>query len=429
MDDAGLSALLHRHASRRSVPGAALGVLQDGEATTVCFGVADVRTDEPVTPRTRFSVGSLTKSMVATVIARLTGQGRLASSDPVAECVSELRGADWARRSTVADLLANRSGLPLLTDLEFGFDARIGQDDAALSRFAGEIGAAGAGPSIWSYTNAGWCVLGRGIETVTDSGWEDAMRRHLFEPLGMTGTAFRGHPPAAPLAWGHEVSEAGAVPVDPLTARAYGPAGTTLVATVEDLLRFAGLHLGDDSLAWLRVPQAEVGIHGWLDSWCSGWAHWDWHGHPVWGWDGLVPGERLMLRFLPDERAAVVFATNGSTGRELYRSLFSELVPALFGIEFPRLRLEPVGPPGDLAPFAGTYGWRDRRMEVTAAAGGLRLSGDDYERREALPLGRRAFLVDPADPDSPAVTFGEFDAAGRPQVLYIMLWGLPRLDG
>ena len=47
--------------------------------------------------------------------------------------------------------------------------------------------------------------------------------------------------------------------------------------------------------------------------------------------------------------------------------------------------------------------------------------------REALPVDERTFLVDAAEPDNPTITFGAFDAAGRPQVLYIMLWGLPRL--
>jgi len=47
---------------------------------------------------------------------------------------------------------------------------------------------------------------------------------------------------------------------------------------------------------------------------------------------------------------------------------------------------------------------------------------------EALPLGDRTFLVDRANPDDPTVTFGAFDAAGRAQVLYLMLWGLPCLD-
>jgi hypothetical protein len=44
------------------------------------------------------------------------------------------------------------------------------------------------------------------------------------------------------------------------------------------------------------------------------------------------------------------------------------------------------------------------------------------------PLDERTFLVDPTDTDNPTVTFGAFDAGGRPRVLYSMLWGLPRLD-
>jgi hypothetical protein len=40
----------------------------------------------------------------------------------------------------------------------------------------------------------------------------------------------------------------------------------------------------------------------------------------------------------------------------------------------------------------------------------------------------RTFLVDAVDPDNPTVSFSAFDASGRPGVLYLMLWGLPRLD-
>ena len=45
----------------------------------------------------------------------------------------------------------------------------------------------------------------------------------------------------------------------------------------------------------------------------------------------------------------------------------------------------------------------------------------------AMPIDGRAFLVDPCDPDGPTVKFGAFDSAGRPHVLYDVLWGLPRV--
>lgn len=49
----------------------------------VCYGVADTRTGAPVTVESRFAVGSLTKSMVATVVARLAEDGGLSLDDPV----------------------------------------------------------------------------------------------------------------------------------------------------------------------------------------------------------------------------------------------------------------------------------------------------------------------------------------------------------
>jgi CubicO group peptidase (beta-lactamase class C family) len=278
----------------------------------------------------------------------------------------------------------------------------------------------------WSYTNVGWCLLGRVIETATGSAWEDAMRRHLFEGAGMTATTLATDAVSTGRVSGHEVTADGPTPVEPLIARAYGPAGTSVASTATDLLRFAALHLDDPSLAALRTVHADISIYGWLDSWCLGWARFDWADHHGYGWDGVIGGERSVLRILPEHQAAVVLLTNSDTGRAMYRTLFADLMDSLFQISPPPLRLEPSPEAGgDLSRFAGVYAWPDRRVEVTATRQGLVIRRGDTET-EALPLGPRTFLVDPADPDNPTVTFGPFDAAGRPQVLYLMLWGLPR---
>ena len=223
------------------MPGAAIGILREGEATTAHCGVADVRTGEPVTLESRFSIGSLTKPMVATVIAHLVGEGRLSLDDPVAAHVPELGGDAWAQGATLRDLLANRSGIPLSETLEFGFDDHKDEDDGALSRLAAEVGADGPVAKFWSYTNVGWCLLGHVIETATDATWEDAMRRHLLERAGMHGTSFITAAVPERRTSGHEATPQGPVPVAPLVARAYGPAGTSVVSTVTDLLGFRGL--------------------------------------------------------------------------------------------------------------------------------------------------------------------------------------------
>jgi CubicO group peptidase (beta-lactamase class C family) len=387
--------------------------------------VADVTTGEPVTAETRFSVGSLTKSMVATVIARLAAADRLSLDDPVAAYVPELRGSVWAERATVRDLLANRSGLPLHNALEFGF-GRYDEDNSTISRLVADIPADTPRANFWSYSNVGWCVVGRVIETTTDAAWEEAMRSHLAG-VGMRETTFAHDAAPAQRVSGHRATAAGPVPVAPLAARAYGPAGIGVLSTVMDLLRFAALHLEDPALGALRAVHSDVSIYGWLDSWCLGWASFDWEGGRVWGWDGVVPGERSVLRILPEQQAAIVLMTNSGTGRAMYRSLFAHLMDSLFGISVPSLHLDASpGAAGDLSRFAGVYAWPDRQIVVTAAGSGLLIKEEGRET-EALPLNERTFLVDAANPDTPTVTFGAFDEAGRPHVLYVMLWGLPRV--
>ncbi len=243
----------------------------------------------------------------------------------------------------------------------------------------------------------------------------------------MSDTTFATEQDSSARVSGHQVTVDGPVPVEPWVPRALGPAGTTVVSTVGDMLRFAALHLDDPSLAELRRPQPAPRIYGWLDGWCLGWAWFDWEGGRVWGWDSVLPGERAVLRLVPERRAAIVLMTNGDSGRALYRSLFPELMHSCFDITVPPLRLDAQpGSAGDLTRFTGVYAWPDRRVEVTATEAGLRIESEDGVA-QALPLDEQTFVVDATDPDNPTVTFGSFDEAGRPRVLYVMLWGLPRL--
>lgn len=420
-----LHELLREHAPSHGVPGAAIGVLRDGVETVASFGVANTQSGDPVVAESLFGLGSLTKSMVATAVVRLAEDGRLSLDDPVAARVPELRGAGWAERATVRDLLANRSGLPLRAALEFDF-APDTDEDGGLARLAARVAAETPTNVAWSYTNAGWCLLGRVLETVTRRRWEDAMTA-VFAPAGMSHTTFATSSASELRVHGHGVTADGPAPVEPLASQALGPAGTTAASTVGDLLRFAALHLEDSALETMRRAQPAPRIHGWLDGWGLGWAWFDWDGERVWGWDSVLPGERAFLRLMPEHEAAIVLLANGEAGRALYRAVMPVLTRSLFGTASRPLRLDPrPGAAGDLARFSGVYAWCDRRVEVAAREASLLVTEEDDET-EALPIDEQTFLVDAADPDNPTVTFGAFDAAACPQVLYRMIWGLPRL--
>ena len=421
-----LADVLRRHAAAYDVPGAALGILVGGRPVTAYHGVADVVSRRPVTAVTRFGIGSLTKTMVASAVAVLAAAGGLSLDDPVASRVPELQLCAWARTATLRDLMANRSPVPLWSALEFGFDEHRDGDDQALSRLLQEVAReASSSGAHWSYSNVGWCVLGRAVETATGRTWEEAMRS-LLEPAGLSRTWWATRSSTV-RAVGHEPSAQGPRPVEPLLSRAYGPAGTTTVSTLEDLLRYAAWHLSEPALAPLRLLHADVAVHGWFDAWCLGLARFDWEDATAWGWDGIVHGERSVLRVLPEQQGAVVVLANGSAGRALARAVLPEVVPEWYGVGVAPLRLTRTPDASeDLTPYAGTYGWPDRLVDVTATARGLVVTEDGIPG-EAVPLDRRTFLLDRADPDRPTITFADFDHAGRPGVLYDVVWGLPRL--
>src|SRR3954447_4134376 len=68
---------------RFHVPGVAVGVLRDGDFDVRTFGVTSVDNPLPVLPDTLFQIGSITKTITATALARLMEQGKVDLEAPV----------------------------------------------------------------------------------------------------------------------------------------------------------------------------------------------------------------------------------------------------------------------------------------------------------------------------------------------------------
>jgi CubicO group peptidase (beta-lactamase class C family) len=435
-----LAELLARCCDDAGVVGAIAGVLIDDRATTAAFGLGAVDPDVPITDATRFHIASVTKPMVATVLARVADRVGISFDDRIDEVVPEVRSGDWGKSVTIRHLMANTSGIPERASWDQEYDA---EDDDCLARLAAELAEAPplweAG-SLWGYTNLAWSLLGRVIECLTDLTFEEAMRRELFAPLHMNATRFDLDGDLEPASMGFEMMNGSPVAQAPWHARALGPGGGTLWSTVGDLLRFARVHVEDGALPdggryaaaavlpALRVEHARPGIPEWLDAWCLGMARWDWPGAVAYGWDGIGVGFRANLRLFPDQRAAFVLLTNTSTGRTAYRELLREIVLRVGGGPLPPEHLAPREvDAGELAPFAGVYGIPDKRVVVRTTTKGLLVEG--LEGVDMLrPLGGRIFLADPNGADFRTVGFAEPDAEGHPRALYDLVWALPRMS-
>jgi CubicO group peptidase (beta-lactamase class C family) len=373
---------------RHGVPAASVAVLRGDAIDAAASGILNLDTGVEATADSLFQIGSITKVWTATLVMQLVDEGRIELDAPVRRYLPGFRVADEAvsEAVTIRHLLTHTSGI----DGDHFLDT--GRGDDALERYVescAELPQVHPLGATMSYCNTGYTVLGRVLEVVTDTVWDDLLRTRLVEPLQLTHTVtlpedvlrFRaaiGHiqPPGQELrpapAWG--------------LPRTAGPAGA-ICSTAAELLAFAGLHLrnglafdgqrllSEDSARAMREPQVEVPTGGIGESeahWGLGWSVYTWSGRTVVGHDGGTIGQAAFLRVVPDSDAAVALLTNGGDPFGLYRDLCGELLAEAAGVELPPEPVPAASPPAvDVAAYIGRYDRAGASLEVVARDGDL----------------------------------------------------------
>jgi len=104
--------LLETTRMRYGIPGATAAVAIDGELVWAAgVGWADLETLTPATPDTIFRIGSTSKAMTATMIARLTEAGILSLDDTVGDHIPDPLNPAWAHME-IEHLLSHTAGFP-----------------------------------------------------------------------------------------------------------------------------------------------------------------------------------------------------------------------------------------------------------------------------------------------------------------------------
>lgn len=207
---------------------------------------------ERALPDSRFEIGSITKTMTATVVAMMVESGEVGLEDPVGRWLE----AGDNGSITIAELTTHTSGLPRLAP---------NQDVASVDRANpyATFTAARAEESLrqaeregrsYRYSNFGYQLLGLVVERVADEPLAVVVRRRLFEPLSMNasgigadgaGTRLTGHARGKPVPhWDQPLAGAGGVE-----------------ATIEDLARYTAACLSPPAGPLgeaIRLTQARV---------------------------------------------------------------------------------------------------------------------------------------------------------------------------
>ncbi|NUP74688.1 MAG: beta-lactamase family protein [Sinomonas sp.] len=215
---------------------------------------------------TRSAYRSVTKSFVGTVVLQLVAEGKLGLDSPASRYVSDLSsvqydGADAGDQITVRMALEMRTGLPEFSGTQ-GFSEQLSTDytaaftDGQLLSYAFSQPLDFAPGSHYEYSNTNYVLLGKVIEAVTGTRWDQAVRQRILAPLGLGSVAYSGAAEPDPAAHPYQIAEDGLEHLEQVSSTLYGASGG-LFGNVEDLLRW-GRALGSGELLPAALQQQRL---------------------------------------------------------------------------------------------------------------------------------------------------------------------------
>ena len=237
----------------RHIPGGALAIVKDGKLVVARgYGLANVKTQEPVSVETRFSTASISKTITAAAVLRLVDQGKLSLDDPIYPLLGKPRPLGRAaldpqvEKITVRQLLLHAGG----------WNSKVHGDvlgqTKKIARLTGEKTPLSAetvtryglsrpldyAPGSEShYSNFCYFLAKQVVERAARQSYETYVRQEVLRPIGITEMRLE---PLAPAYAAREARRyrSGGQELPGGHEQIAAPAGCWL-ATVVDLARFA----------------------------------------------------------------------------------------------------------------------------------------------------------------------------------------------
>lgn len=392
---------------------------ETGEANIGAAALQDKRSWSNFTPDTRFHVGSITKSLLATGVLRLATAGLIELDAPALRYLPGLSIENpWAGSSdvTVRHLLDHTSGM---NDAHMWhiFSERSDPDSPLITAFPdpeSQLRIRSQPGSRFSYSNMGYTLLGMIIESVVGDRYETYLDEHVLAPLAMHDSTFTfttqlGEYADPALAWGHVD---GGLPY--ATSPAFlRPAGQ-FTTTTSDLARFAEFLLGDGAIdgrafvdeALMRSRGKPFGTEAAKEGLAAGYSlgigRRDRHGVVGYCHGGNIVGFVAMLCIFPDEHKAFAYSVNTDSETADYGRLESLFIEAL------KIAKPPVpqtkDPASDISEWYGRYVLRPNRFQMfeylDTVFGAIKISADgdslilasmQHDARTLRPVGGRLY--------------------------------------
>lgn len=347
-----LEAFIEKYMGEFGIPGAAVGIVQDGELVYAQgFGVADPATGAPVTPATRMMIGSTGKSLTTMMMATLVDDGLMTWDTPAVELYPafEVKDPELTETITMRNLVCACTGVPR-RDMEwlFNFNDLTAQDTvAALAdfEFYTDFGEA------FQYSNQMVATAGYIAGQVAEDHNGDlegdyirALQSRILDPIGMISTT---------ISFDEVMAQGGyAIPYTLMLDNTYepmslelersletiGPAGGHW-STLNDMARYMITQLAGgaapdgarvvstENLNVTREPQIAIDAN---TSYGLGWMVTSYYEQPVITHGGNTLGFTSEFTFLPEANLGVIVLTNARASNLFNGNVTTRLLELVF---------------------------------------------------------------------------------------------------
>jgi CubicO group peptidase (beta-lactamase class C family) len=304
------------------IPGISLAIVKDDRVIYLKgLGVKHFERKLPVTPDTRFAIGSASKAFTAMLAVMSADEGKLSLDDSPKKFLPyfTLRDPDAAAKITLRDLLSHRSGLNR-TDLAMVTGVLNREELIKVASMAKPTAKLG---EKFQYQNVMYTAAGEAVAKAQNSTWEKLIASRIFKPLGMTesDTSADEMQKARDYSLGYDYSPSTKVtrhlPQRAIPAAA--PAGA-INSSARDMAQWVRFMLGNGSFNGHRLvseknfqelTSKQINIAGQVD-YGLGWFLRQWNGHKVVEHGGNIDGFNSQVALMPDQKLGFVLLTNVS---------------------------------------------------------------------------------------------------------------------
>jgi CubicO group peptidase (beta-lactamase class C family) len=362
---------IRRLIAEEGVPSVTVAVAQRGRIVwEEGFGHADLARRRAATPRTLYSLASITKPFTATALMTLVERGTVSLDAPVNRYLgTPLTGlAGPADSATLARLLTHTAGLPLHYQFFYEGGPAPADPDESVRRHGIVVLPPG---ERFFYSNFGFGLLDHVIARQTGGSFARYVRDAVLLPLGLHDSSVGLAP---------EQSDMAAVRYDqegrPIPYYTFDHVGASAMwASAHDLVRFGMFHLGHpvpgarrvlraETLARMQRSHAATDVPG--SSRGLGWALLeDDNGYRRVSHTGSMPGVATALHLYPAEEVALVVLVNQSgfpTVPRVMNALAAAVLPRFAAVAAERRAARAAAPASARAGTDGTLAgrWRGR---------------------------------------------------------------------